>query len=148
MRTRLLLATAAATLALAAPAAAAPFTDVGPLSGPAGQVTFGGGTAAAPGQIDWDVVGGVPSPSLQGRLRMFDVPGATAQLQTEYYDANHVLLGIANGAPRNGIAGGLAVYPVNLTNGSSVGAVHVHEELLVNGVVVDAAICTIGQAAC
>src|SRR5262245_47298862 len=101
MRTKLLLATAAATLAFAAPAA--PFTAVG-LSGPAGQVTFGGGTAAAPGQIDWGVVGGVPSASLQGRLRMFNVFGTQAQLQLQYYDANHVLLGTDTGALRNGIA--------------------------------------------
>jgi hypothetical protein len=148
MRTKLLLATAAATLAFAAPAAAAPFTNVGPLSGPAGQVNFTGLAAGTPGQIDWGVVGGVPSPTLQGRLRMFDVPGVQAQLRTEYYDAAHNLLGASNGALRTGIAGGLAIYPVNLTGPAATGAVHVHEELIANGVVVDTAICNIGMAAC
>ena len=148
MRTKLLLATAAATLAFAAPAAAAPFTDVGPLSGPAGQVTFGGGVAAAPGQIDWGVPagGGATNPALLGRLRMFNVPGVQAQLQTEYYNAAHVLIGTQTGVLRNGIAGGLATYPVNLGPGPNVS--HVHEQLIVNGVVVDTAFCTLGQAAC
>ncbi len=146
MRTKLLLATAAATLAFAAPAAAAPFTDVGPLSGPAGQVEFGGGVAGAPGQIDWDLVGVVTNPTLEGRLRMFNVPGVQAQLQTQFYNSAHVLIGTQTGVLRNGIAGGLATYPVNLGPGADVD--HVHEQLIVNGVVVDTAFCTRGQAAC
>jgi len=149
MRKRLLLATAAATLAFAAPAAAAPFTDVGPLSGPAGQVNFVGGAAGTPGQIDWGVPagGGASNPTLQGRLRLFNVPGAQAQMHTEYYDAAHNLVTTDSGLLRNGIAGGLAIYPVNL-GPSAAGVTHVHEVLEVNGVVVDTAICNLGQAAC
>ena len=81
MRTNLLLATAAATLAFAAPAAAAPFTDVGPFTGPAGQITLGGGNSAAPAQIDWGLAGGVPNPTLSGRLFMDNVPGVQARVR-------------------------------------------------------------------
>ena len=149
MRTRLLLATAAATLAFASPAAAAPFTDVGPLSGPGGQIDFGGATAGVPGEIDWNVAGGVPVPTLRGRLFMLDAGGAQARVRTVYYDdpVNHMLVTTQNGALRNGVAGGLATYPVNI--GPFVaGSSHVHQELVVNGMVVDTATCSLGQAAC
>ena len=100
----LLLATAAATLAFAAPAAAAPFTDVGPFTGPAGQITLAGGTSTAPAQIDWGLAGGVPNPTLSGRLFMDNVPGVQARVRVVNYDnaINLNLLGTQNGALRHG----------------------------------------------
>jgi len=147
MRTRLLLATAAATLAFAAPAAAAPFTDVGPFSGPAGQITLGGANSAAPAQIDWGLAGGVPNPSLQGRLFMDNVPGVQARVRVVNYDnaVNHNLLGTQNGAIRNGVAG-LAVFGVN--SPAFGGAAHQHVQIVVNGAVVATAICTMGDPTC
>jgi hypothetical protein len=148
MRTRFLLATAAAaTLAFAAPAAANPFTSVGPLTGPAGQVTLGGAASNVPAEIDWDLVGGVPNPVLRGRLFMDNVPGAQARVRVQYYDdaVSHTLLNTQAGPIRNGV-NGVDVFGTNI--GPEAGSAHAHVQLLVNGAVVDTATCTMGGPAC
>ncbi len=147
MRKRLLLATAAATLAFASPAAAAPFTDVGPLTGPFGQVTLGGGNSGAPAQIDWGLAGGVPNPSLTGRLYLNNVPGVQARVRVVNYDdaVNLNLLGTQIGALRNGAAG-IAVFPVNTP--AFGGAAHQQVQIVVNGAIVATANCTMGVAIC
>ena len=147
MRTKLLLATAAATLAFAAPAAAAPFTDVGPFSGPAGQLTLGGANSAAPAQIDWGLAGGVPNPALSGRLFMDNLPGVQARVRVVNYD-NAVslnLLGTQIGALRNGVAG-LAVF--GASSPAFGGAAHLEVQLVANGMVVATATCTMGVPTC
>ena len=147
MRTKLLLATAAATLAFAAPAAAAPFTDVGPFSGPAGQLTLGGANSAAPAQIDWGLAGGVPNPTLTGRLFMDNLPNVQARVRVVNYDnaINLNLLGTQNGALRQGV-GGLAVFGVN--SPAFGGAAHQEIQIVANGVVVATRACTMGVATC
>ena len=85
MRTKLLLATAAATLAFAAPAAAAPFTDVGPFTGPAGQITLAGGNTTAPAQIDWGLAGGV-RPVAVGPVVHGQRPGREARVGVANFD--------------------------------------------------------------
>ena len=147
MRTKLLLATAAATLAFAAPAAAAPFTDVGPLTGPAGQLTLAGANTTAPAQIDWGLAGGVPNPTLTGRLFMDNLPNVQARVRVVNYDnaINLNLLGTQNGALRQGV-GGLAVFGVN--SPAFGGAAHQEIQIVANGVVMATATCTMGVAAC
>jgi len=147
MRTKLLLATAAATLAFAAPAAAAPFTDVGPFTGPAGQITLAGGNTTAPAQIDWGLAGGVPNPTLTGRLFMDNVPNVQARVRVVNYDnaINLNLLGTQNGALRQGV-GGLAVFGVS--SPAFGGAAHQEIQIVANGVVVATRACTMGVATC
>ncbi len=149
MRTKLLLATAAATLAFAAPAAAAPFTDVGPFTGPGGQITLGGTAASsAPAQIDWGLAGGVANPTLSGRLYLDSVGAAVqARVRIEDYDnaVNHNLVGVQNGALRTGAAG-LAVFGVNFP--AFPAAAHQHVQIVVNGAVVATRACTMGVAVC
>jgi hypothetical protein len=147
MRKRFLLATAAATLAFAAPAAANPITTVGPLSGPAGQVTLGGAASNVPAQLDWAVAGGVPNPVLQGRLFMSNVPGVQARVRVQFFDdaVNHALLNTQAGPIRNGVNG---VVVFGTTVGPQAGSAHAHVELVVNGAVVNTAFCTMGVAAC
>jgi len=147
MRKRFLLATAAATLAFASPAAANPFSAVGPLSGPAGQVTLGGAASNTPAEIDWDVVGGVPNPVLRGRVFMTNVPAAQARVRVQYFDdaVSHTLLNTQAGPLLNGVAG-VAVFGTNI--GPEPGSAHAHVQLLVNGAVVNTATCTMGVAAC
>jgi hypothetical protein len=148
MRTRFLLATAAAaTLAFAAPAAANPFSAVGPLSGPAGQITLGGAASNVPAEIDWDIVGGVPNATLRGRLFMTNAPAAQARVRLRYFDdaVSHTLLNTQAGPIRNGVAG-VAVFGTNI--GPEPGSAHAHVELVVNGAVVDTAVCTMGVPAC
>ena len=146
MRRRFLLTAAAATLALVSPAVANA-TAVGPLSGPAGQVTLGGAASNVPAQLNWNVVGGVPNPILQGRLFMNNVPGSQARVLVEFYDdaVSHTLLNTQAGAIRTGI-GGVAVFGTNI--GPQAGSAHAHVELMVNGVVVNTALCTMGVPAC
>ena len=147
MHKRFLPATAAATLAFAAPAAANPISAVGPLSGPAGQITLGGVASNVPAQLDWDLVGGVPNPVLQGPLFMTNVPGVQARVRVQYYDdaINHTFISTQIDPIRNGV-NGVAAFGVNV--GPEAGAAHAHVELVVNGAVVDTAFCTMGVAAC
>jgi|GEM_PF-4927190 hypothetical protein len=147
MRTRLLLATGAATLALAAPAAAAPFTDVTPLSGPAGQLTLGGFSSSSDARIDWDVFGGVPHPVLRGRLYMDNLPGVQSRVRVRFFDdaINHNPLGAQVTPIRTGVAG-IAVFGTAV--GPQSGAAHAHVELLANGAVIDTAVCTMGVPSC
>lgn len=147
MRKRLLLLTAAATLAFAAPAAANPITSVGPFTGPGGQITLGGGASTAPAQLDWNVVGGVPNPVLQGRLYMDNVPGVQARVRVQYFDNlfNHAFLNTLADPLRNGAAG-IVVYGTNV--GPQAGSAHAHVEIVANGAVVGTATCTMGIATC
>lgn len=147
MRKRFLLATAAATLAFAAPAAANPFSAVGPLSGPGGQITLGGAASNVPAEIDWGLAGGVPNPVLQGRLFMNNVPAAQARVRVRYFNnaVSHTLLNTQAGPIRNGVAG-VGVFGTNI--GPEPGSAHAHVELVVNGAVVNTAVCTMGGPAC
>jgi hypothetical protein len=146
-----LLATTVATLAFASPALAQT-TNVGPLAGPNGNVSFGVGWAAGapagPGLLNWNPVGAMFQPNLTGQLNMRDQPaGATAYLQLEYRDANHVIIGTQDSTAQPGVPGARISYPVNL--GTLVTpSDHVHVHLIRNGSVLDTAICDITFAGC
>jgi len=146
----LLLATTAATLAFASPALA---TDVGPLAGPNGNVSFGVGWAAGapagPGLLDWNPVGAMNTPHLSGQLNMRDVSAAsTAFLRIQYRDANHVVTGSQSSVAQPGVPGARISYPVNFGS-LQTPSQHVHVQLVGNGgVILDEAFCDSTDLTC
>jgi hypothetical protein len=146
----LLLATAAATLAFASPALAQ--TNVGPLAGPNGNVSFGTGWAAGapagPGLLTWNPVGALTTPNLTGQLTLRDQPAnASADIQMEFFDGVHSSLGSQFSPAEPGVPGARVSYPVSLGSFQSISN-HVHLYLRRNGTVIDTAICNLGAAAC
>ena len=73
--------------------------------------------------------------------------GVQARVRLQFFDdgINHALLNTQAGPIRNGV-NGVVVFGTNV--GPQGGSAHAHVELVVNGAVVNTAICTMGVPAC
>ena len=119
---------AIAGLAMAATAATASASDVGPMTDASGGTAFGNnwkfGAATLPGTLDWNVAGANTTPVLTGSNFLNNSLGISSRLQLRIYDPAGNLTATRTSPIING-ANGLVIGAVSIGNVTS-SSQHVH----------------------